>query len=613
MKPSNRIPRFSALRIVFAGLSLYFVLFASLSFFLSLKDIVAKVFEMELHNGGNSIVDIHQATGSGLSPDMPAIEQAAKSLLNFDARLAPGAGGTKNLDLALGLDSGNRGIGLPFIALLLGFLIIRIYHRPLYRAFRKLRAGGALSPGERIIANARLSSSPYALAFIPTGILVIAAISAGILAKSDSPREFNMMPWIDVFSLVLSGLFIFIYQRHRVQAKYVKHLAYPTQTPCGRRVSVHSTFILITAVSVILPLAFTFLLLGSGISVIRDVKDLNPSQLRIVLGSDLLPNIDANLLPETQTLVADFMQGIPIVYVTVFDTLRISFALAVILTIVLVYVALIAFWTSHDILTPILELRRGMAQVAKGDFAGLAVIPRSNDELGDLVSGFNGMVSGLEERDKVKNLFGRYMSRELSEAILTGKVNTDGDRFEVTVLFADIRGFTALSADLPPEEVFKFLNSYLERMTRVIALHNGMIDKFLGDGILVGFGLPVATKTHAKDALGAARGMLAELAVMNAEREGAGLLPIRVGIGLHSGPVFAGNQGSSIKSQYTIIGDTVNVASRIEDLTKERGLPLLLSDTTCQLLSDGQKSGLISLEPARLRGKAEPVSLWGQA
>lgn len=245
---------------------------------------------------------------------------------------------------------------------------------------------------------------------------------------------------------------------------------------------------------------------------------------------------------------------------------------------------------------------------------GHAVAPlpvMTSNEVGQLTLGFNRMMKGLDERDRIKGLFGQYLTTEVSQAILDGRVNLGGDRYDVTVLFTDIRDFTALAERLSPEDVFAFLNQYLDAMIEVLVARGGFIDKFLGDGILTVFGLPVRSDTHAEAAFLAARDMQARLADLNAQRVAAGQVPIAIGSGLHSGPVIAGNVGSSRKLQFTVIGDTVNLASRIEGLNRTWSSSVTLSaETWSQLPPDLQALPFVVEENVEIRGKKDPVTLY---
>jgi class 3 adenylate cyclase len=206
-------------------------------------------------------------------------------------------------------------------------------------------------------------------------------------------------------------------------------------------------------------------------------------------------------------------------------------------------------------------------------------------------------------------------SRELSAdeiAILDGRLNLDGDRYLATVMFTDIRNFTAMSESMSPEEVFRFLNGYLDAMIEVIMSKGGFIDKFIGDGILSVFGLPVRGEDHARLAVETALEMRDRLDSLNADRKAAGLDPIAIGSGIHTGPVIAGNVGNEKRVQFTVIGDTVNLASRLEGLNKRFASSIILSDATWSALPEDMRSRdeFVRLSDVEVRGKKDPLTLY---
>ncbi|MBX7099450.1 MAG: adenylate/guanylate cyclase domain-containing protein [Myxococcaceae bacterium] len=183
-----------------------------------------------------------------------------------------------------------------------------------------------------------------------------------------------------------------------------------------------------------------------------------------------------------------------------------------------------------------------------------------------------------------------------------------GELREVTVLASDLRGFTAMSEKLDPVSLVTQLNAYHGRMVTAVDAHGGMVDKFIGDGMLAVYGLSSAPGAGATAALASARAMLAALESLNAERAAQGLVPLRIGIGIHSGAVVAGNIGAPGRLEFTVIGDAVNTASRIEGLTKDLRATVLVSEATVKLLPGS--AGLRALPPQTLRGRDDAVTLY---
>jgi adenylate cyclase len=263
---------------------------------------------------------------------------------------------------------------------------------------------------------------------------------------------------------------------------------------------------------------------------------------------------------------------------------------------------------------PLRDLQSAMTEVGRGRFdVRCAVV--SNDEIGAVSEGFNRMVDGLREREVIRETFGRYVSPEVRDEILAGRAssggNLHGDLREVTILFADLRDFTPWVESRPAAEVVAGLNEYFTEMDAAIRAQGGLVLQFIGDEIEAVFGAPVADEHHADHALAAARDMQSRLEAWNAGRRAAGLTELHHGIGIHSGTVLAGNIGSSERMAYALVGDAVNVASRIQSLNKDLGTQVLVSAETQRRLSDA--AGLVALPAARVKGRKAEVAVYSVA
>jgi adenylate cyclase len=231
--------------------------------------------------------------------------------------------------------------------------------------------------------------------------------------------------------------------------------------------------------------------------------------------------------------------------------------------------------------------------------------------LGVLLPTTEQAVSQEIEKRRVRNLFSRFVSPEVVDQLIdTQDIHSLNKRADLTILFSDIRGFTTLSEKLSPEAVVALLNPYLETMTGVIHRHGGTVDKYEGDAIVAFFGEPVPHPDHALRAARAAIEMQTRLAKLREKWEAEGLFSGRfeIGIGLNSGEAFVGLIGSAQRINYTVIGDNVNLASRLQDLTKTYAWPIILSESTARAIESEFEVEFI--EAAPIRGKAEPVRIY---
>lgn len=262
--------------------------------------------------------------------------------------------------------------------------------------------------------------------------------------------------------------------------------------------------------------------------------------------------------------------------------------------------------TGRWIAQPVVALRAAAGRVADGDFHTRIDLARA-DEFGLLIDAFNSMTAGLREKERIRQTFGQHVGQQAAREILSRDPDLIGAEQEVTVAFVDLRDFTSRSERLSAPDVVRLLNTYLARMVEVIEEHQGMANKFLGDGIMVVFGAAGLPVHHEEMAVRAGRAMIAAMDGVNAKL-GLTERPLRIGIGIHTGPAIVGSIGSARRRDYTAIGDTVNVASRVESLTKRLNVPLLLTQATRDGLGDGL--ALVACEPQAVRGKAEPLRLY---
>lgn len=266
-----------------------------------------------------------------------------------------------------------------------------------------------------------------------------------------------------------------------------------------------------------------------------------------------------------------------------------------------------ARYVTSSVAQPLRALQVAMARVEQGHL-DVACPVVSNDELGSVAEGFNRMVGGLREREEMRETFGKYVSPEVRDEILAGRASLAGSQHEVTVLFADLRDFTPWVESTPASEVVAALNAYFSEMDGAIRAHGGLVLQFIGDEIEAVFGAPLAHPQHADQAVAAALEMQSRLAAWNALRRAQGKVELQHGIGIHSGAVVAGNIGSSERMSYALVGDTVNLASRIQALNKTFGTRILVSGATRALLT--QARTLNALPAVQVKGRTAEVEVF---
>ncbi|HLG01273.1 MAG TPA: adenylate/guanylate cyclase domain-containing protein [Acidimicrobiia bacterium] len=253
----------------------------------------------------------------------------------------------------------------------------------------------------------------------------------------------------------------------------------------------------------------------------------------------------------------------------------------------------------QSIIRPLELIQTAADRVRLGDLS-VAVPVESADEFGELAMAFNAMVDGLRERQRVEDLFGRNVGPAVAERLLASEgVTMGGERRIASVLFLDLAGFTTLTEERRPEEVVELLNRVFSVAVAEVDQRGGFVNKFLGDAALAIFGAPLDDPDHAVHAVEAAKAIGKHL-----DR-----LDVPYGIGLSTGRVLAGNVGAAERFEYTVIGDAVNEAERLQELTRTRGVAILISGATVGALSD--PSGLVAVGREHLRGRSAATEVYG--
>lgn len=267
----------------------------------------------------------------------------------------------------------------------------------------------------------------------------------------------------------------------------------------------------------------------------------------------------------------------------------------------------LTFSFSRRVVRPVKELQEAFGRVAAGNY-DISLVPHGRDEIGSLTGSFNDMVQGLKEKEVLKTGMGKVMGKDVLDRLIGKDFQLGGEVVPATVLFCDLRGFTSLSEQVPSSMLVGLLNQYFTAMVEVVEAYGGTVDKFVGDKVMAVFGHPRPLENEQQAALDAALAMLARCDELNETLNLTGDFRLSNSIGLHSGMVLAGVIGSPDRMEYTIIGDSVNVAARLETLTRELGTRLAVSQELVDFLKVDPPE-LYSAGPQRLKGRKDPMDV----
>jgi class 3 adenylate cyclase len=285
---------------------------------------------------------------------------------------------------------------------------------------------------------------------------------------------------------------------------------------------------------------------------------------------------------------------------------RLRFEVINVVVVTVMAIAISAYFVTRSLLGPLRNLSQAMGKVAEGDLSQRVPVT-SNDEVGELTGQFNNMVVGLQERERFRETFGRYVDENVAATILKreGEGVLAGETREATILFTDIVGFTTIAEHLPPDDLVAALNEYLETVLEPIRAHGGVVNTFIGDGLFASFNMPLACENHACAAVRAAIDI--QRAVSRRVFGGLGV-ELATRIGISTGHVIGGSVGAGRRLTFTLLGDTVNLAARLEQLNKDYGTLILVSESTRQACGDQFVFG--DLGSVAVRGRSDAAVLF---
>jgi adenylate cyclase len=455
-------------------------------------------------------------------------------------------------------------------AFLVGLILTLVYERPLRTYLSGRVRGRTFSDELSVKARRRCLNEPFFLIAMDFGIWLSAAILFSILVWSEGGARVTIqyMFFLNLHTGLITSIVAFFVLEHILQDRLAP-----------------------------------FLFPEGGLF-------MTPKTLRIRIGTRLSALlIGCNIIPFIATIGTIRRMAAP--FQDPLETLdRLSTTLMVSSIVFIATGIWMTVLVTGNLTRPLRSIINVLREVRRGNF-DTKVRVTSNDEIGYTGDVINQMTVGLKERDLIKEMFGRYVAPEIRDEILSGRIPLDGEIRAVTVLFADLRDFTPLTEALPPKEVVKIINLYFKEMEDAIQRHRGLVLQFIGDEIEAVFGAPIAREDHPILAVRAGLEMAGRLRQVNAELTKRGQGPLRHGIGIHTGEVLAANIGSPNRLSYALVGDTVNLASRLEGLNKIFGTEIIASGTTCACLNNA--FSLTKLPETHIKGIAKPIDIYSIA
>jgi class 3 adenylate cyclase len=472
-----------------------------------------------------------------------------------------------------------------FVSLLLGFVV----NYPFKRYFRLKRRHKPIDPSltqfcrkwllKVPLINTLILSLGFAITLSYTGYFLF----SDYFTSSFSRQFYMQFFFIATFAAFLSVLFVFFWFRHRVRFVYLEHVydsvsLYKSVNKKYRDHIIRRLWVN-SLMTTLLPLVVVVFYLSLSKTAIRQAGDsfLTTEQIEVLFGK-YVPFIEQSNLFQSEHLF----------YVNAIDSLMMFVGIFSGILISIIYLFFFVNWTHFSIVIPLKEVVDKMRNQGDSEELDRLAILRTNDELGELANGYNEMAmritGNIKALTRITEANQRFVPNEFLQ-ILGKKSITEvmlGDQVQkkMSILFVDIRSFTTLSEQLSPKENFDFLNDYLGFMEPLIRKHNGFIDKFIGDSIMALFGERV------EDAICAALEMQDRLKVFNKMLQQNGRPPIEIGAGIHTGNLILGVVGGEGRMETTVISDAVNLASRLEGLTRTHNANLIVSESSLELISE---------------------------
>lgn len=617
------VPRYYGLRIYLTSTVLYIFLVLPIVGILFLKygpDIILR------DGSAQTNISVENGLISSVYPNMPQSEMSMDSTKFdrvFQDKDSISENSTSNDSLVVDSvvnvgqknNSGNL-IGDTILILLklllLSFLMGLAFNLPFKIYFKKKRKNKKISDKLFAYCKKYLIKTPIVNSLIllfSYGILILYMGFMLLFHKGFDEityRFYLQYFFISVLATILTVVFVYYWQKHRVQLKYIDSVY--TEEELKRRIfnlqtsKIKNRMWISSSMTTLLPLIIVVFYLFLSRTNINDldVEEFSADQIQILFGKYLAYFNNFN----TQNYSGYF-------FVNVFDSALMFTGIFTGIFISLIYILIFIRWTTTSIVGPVKELLYKMQLTGQGELDQYSVV-RTNDEIGELTEGYNEMSMKIKNYilsiSRMNQANSRFVPRQFIEFL--GKdsimdVNL-GDQVqkEMTILFSDIREFTSISEEMTPKENFDFLNNYFGYMEPVIRINKGFIDKYMGDSIMALF------SEKPEDAVNAAIGMRKKLDEFNQAIKQLGKPTINSGIGLHTGNMMLGIVGGEGRVDGTVISDSVNLASRLEGLTKLYSSSIIISEDTLIKLNDPSKYNFRFIDIVKVKGKKEAIYIF---
>lgn len=613
-----KVPHYRGLRVYLVSTMLYFFLVFPVAGILSIKYIPDYLTTREdLPESGSSVgpEGFIKIGESDSIPDVAADELEISDSLYLSRNIIyPDTTQLSPITREDKQDKNQTGdtIGLLIKLLMVSFILGLGFNLPYIIFFRRKRTGKSI----------KLKIQQYCRKFvlkvhwINTGILMI-PYSITILYMlfiiffkknvEDMDWEFYVQFFvITLVASILTLMLVFFWMKHHVHIRYLEH--FYSEEELKKRIfkvkqaKIKNRLWISSAMTTLFPLIIVVFYIVLSISSVKELElsEFTSEHQKILLGKYVALNLGLDLL----TLDKFF-------YVNAVNSLLMVLGIGTGIFIALIYVVLFVRWTTEDIVSPVNDLLASMQRTGRGELDSFSLV-RTNDEIGALTEGYNEMSDKLktyfQSLDNVNRANARFVPRQFLEFL--GKESiTDihlGDQVqkEMTILFSDIRDFTALSESMTPKENFNFINNYLGHMEPVIRNNNGFIDKFMGDSIMALF------PERSEDALNASIEMRIKLMEYNEVMNQFDKPTIDAGIGIHTGMLMLGIIGGEGRMDGTVISDAVNLTARLEGLTKVYGGSIIITEDTLIKLNDPSQYQFRFMDVVKVKGKKEAIYIF---